>query len=88
MKVRTPLDKTTLNVWALVLDRYPVRVLNRACLKLGLVEDPFPDLGKLVQTCEEIVRAKSGKVYRGNPREVNDSLLGDVASRLGLEVAR
>ena len=85
MKQRVMLTDHQTETWLAVLSQFPVTVVNRAVLKLGLSSDPFPDLGKIVIECQRITSAGNYAPGR-NPDLVSNSTLTSVASALRLEV--
>ena len=88
MKTQARLSKQQSKCWvSLLIELYPVEVINRACLMLGLSEDPFPDLSKLVAKCEAIEREQNAQPMRGDPKAGPSKHLIDRAGKaFGLDV--
>lgn len=86
MKTQMELTPHQLETWVAVLSCYPVTIVNRACLEIGLSEDPFPDLGKLTMKCETLRRNASGMVSTDGRARIGDSTLAAIATSLGLKI--
>jgi len=56
-------------------------------LIIGLSEDPFPDLAKIVARCEQIEAEKNPRVIRGEvSKKPSKQLIATAAKALGMEV--
>jgi hypothetical protein len=75
-----------LETWVAVLSVFDPVFVTRACVEIGLSEDPFPDLGKVVTRCERYRRQQSKEVFR-DERVITGSLVSRVAEALELKVA-
>jgi len=86
MKNHVELTPFALETWAAVLGQYELPVVNEAVLRIGLSDDPFPDLGKLVMRCEAIRRQRANVVTQVDKPQLSTAMIGRVAQALGLDV--
>ncbi|MBL8815235.1 MAG: hypothetical protein JNL58_04335 [Planctomyces sp.] len=86
MKNTVDLTPFAIETWAAVLSVFDVTVVNEAVLRIGLSEDPFPDLGKLVAKCTAIQRERFPKVVQSDLPSVQRSVLTEVAKALRLTI--
>lgn len=86
MKNTVDLTPFAIETWAAVLSVFDVTIVNEAVLRIGLSEDPFPDLGKLVARCSAIHRERNPQVAQGDPPKVGRGVVGKVAEALGLKI--
>lgn len=84
MKVRVELTLHQTETWLAVLSVFDPTVVNEAVVKLGLSEDPFPDLGKLVSMCNQIRRQREG--LTGESQGLGTKLTQATADALGLKI--
>lgn len=86
MKNHVDLTPFAIETWAAVLSQFDLPVVYEAVLRIGLSEDPFPDLGKLVARCDAIRRQRSGIVSQVDKPQLSSAMVGRVASALGLRI--
>ena len=75
-----------LETWAAVLSCFDSSVVNEAIVRIGLSDDPFPDLGKLVAKCTAIARERNPQVSMGEAPKVSRSVVAKVAAALQLRI--
>lgn len=76
-----------LETWCAALSVYEQRVVTRAALELALGADPFPDLGKLMMRCQQIVWQESDSVAPGRDESrLPKSSIQKVANAMGLKI--
>lgn len=86
MKERVDMTPFALETWVAVLGQYPVEVVNRAVVQIGLSSDPFPDLGKIVLACETIRRANAGTTPLDGVKAISQKMIDAVAAALELDI--
>jgi len=88
MKSQAQFTPHQLATWAAVLGLYPTETVNRAVLTIGLSVDPFPDLAKVVASCQAIEAEKNPQVVRGEQTAGKPSIaiVDAAATALGLKV--
>lgn len=74
-----------LETWIAALSVFDPADVTRACLEIGLSEDPFPDLGKLIAKCQGFRRARSNEVFRDEKR-VSSTLVEKIAEAMELNI--
>ena len=72
--------------WLAVLSVFSESVVNAAILEIGLSEDPFPDLGKLVINCERRRRADAGTTPQDGVKRLGSNMVKAVADALQLKI--
>ena len=72
--------------WLAVLSSYEPGIVTRACLEIGLSDDPFPDLGKLTLRCETLRRRKAGAESSDGKVRIGDAMLRKIADCLNLKI--
>jgi len=72
--------------WLAVLSVFPESVVNAAILEIGLSEDPFPDLGKLVINCERRRRTEAGTMPQDGVKRLGSGMVKAVADALQLKI--
>ena len=72
--------------WLAVLSVFPESVVNAAILEIGLSEDPFPDLGKLVINCERRRRTEAGTMPQDGVKRLGSGMVKAVAAALQLKI--
>jgi len=87
MKKQAQLTSHQTETWLGVLSIFPVNVVNEAVLTLGLSSDPFPDLGKIVITCQQKL-SESQYAPGNNPERVKSSTIAKAAKALGIPIDR
>ena len=81
MKKTLELTPHQLDTWNRTLSCYfPEDIVTRAIVEFGLTDDPFPDIGKLVQRCQRIQAERStdyapGRDFNKPPARLVDSVL-------------
>lgn len=88
MKNTVQLTPHAVETWCAVLGLYDTTIVNEAVVRIGLSEDPFPDLGKLVTRCEAIRRERAGTVAQSDRPQLGSAAVARAARALGLEVGR
>ncbi len=92
MKNQTQFTAHALETWTAVLSVFPVKIVNRAVLRIGLSVDPFPDLGKVVIACQQEMPARINEYgnseYAPNrgASKLSTQTLTSVASALQVEI--
>jgi hypothetical protein len=86
MKNTVDLTPFAIETWAAVLSVFDVTVVNEAVLRIGLSEDAFPDLGKLVTRCNAILRERNPQVALGDAPKVGRAAIKKVAAALQLRI--
>lgn len=85
MKRTVELTPHQLETWLAVLSIYEPAIVNESVLRIGLSEDPFPDLGKLVMLCDSIRREKAGTTASGS-KTLGTASVRKIASAIGLKL--
>jgi len=85
MKKQVQLTPFELETWIAALSEFDTKIVNEAVVKIGISDDPFPDLGKLVGRCDQIRRAKSGVVRTDDGKQVGTAMLAKIAKAMGLD---
>lgn len=62
MKKALELTPHQIDTWFKVLSCFDEDIVTRSIIEFGLTDDPFPDIGKLVQRCLRI-KAETSKDY-------------------------
>lgn len=81
MKTSVQLTPHQLDTWGRVLSCYfPEDIVIRTVIEFGLTDDPFPDIGKLIQRCQRIQADHSpdyapGRDFSKPPSRLVDSVL-------------
>jgi hypothetical protein len=86
MKNQVKFTAHQLETWVAVLCSYEQAVVTRACLEIGLSDDPFPDLGKLTLRCETLRRRKAGIEASDGKVRIGDGMLRKIAESLNLRI--
>lgn len=87
MKRQVDFTNHQLDTWIAVLAQFPASTTNRAILQIGLSTDPFPDLGKLVLTCQQIEWAKSPDYAPGrDASKVSIGVISKAADNLQIKI--
>lgn len=86
MKNQVKLTAHQLETWVAVLACYEPTIVTRACLEIGLSDDPFPDLGKLTLRCETLRRRKAGAEASDGKVRIGDGMLKKIADSLNLKI--
>lgn len=87
MKRTVELTKHQGDTWVAVLSQFPTKVVNRAILTIGLSQDPFPDLGKLVLLCQQILWSSQSHYAPGrDTSKVGGSVIAAAAKSLELDI--
>lgn len=87
MKRTVSLTDHQAETWLAVLSRFKVRHINRAIIEIGLSEDPFPDLAKLVAKVQSYEDQESPVYAPGRDHgKVSLKRVAEVAKVLKLEV--
>lgn len=86
MKRTVELTPHQSETWLAVLSVFDASIVNEAVLKIGLSDDPFPDLGKLVTRCDAIRRERSGTVGVAETRTLSTAMLRRVSAALQLPI--
>lgn len=86
MKNHVNLTPYAIETWAAVLGQFAPGIVNEAVLRIGLSDDPFPDLGKLVMRCDAIRRDRQGIVSTHDRPQLSSSTLAKAAAALGLDI--
>lgn len=86
MKNTVDLTPYALETWAAVLSTFDPTVVNEAVVRIGLSEDPFPDLGKIVAKCTEITRQRNPQIVNAELPKVSRSTVAKVAEALQLKI--
>ena len=84
MKKQVQLTTFELETWVAGLSVFETSVVNEAVVRIGLSEDPFPDLGKLVIRCDAIRRDKTGAVRTGDSKQLGTATIEKLADAMGL----
>lgn len=79
----TPYDIET---WAAVLSNWDTKLVCTEVVRIGLGEDPFPDIGKLVTLCEKARRKAAGTCAQDGKIVLSDALIQKTAKNLGIEI--
>lgn len=87
MKNTMDLTPFALETWAAVLGTFDPTIVNEAVIRIGLSDDPFPDLGKLVCKCTEIQRQRNPVVTQAEQPKVSRSVVAKVAEALSLKIS-
>lgn len=81
MKKTLELTPHQLDTWDKVLScHFPEDIVTRSIVEFGLTDDPFPDIGKLVQRCQRIHAERSanyapGRDFSKPPAKLIDAVL-------------
>lgn len=86
MKNTVDLTPFAIETWAAALSVFDVTVVNEAVVSIGLSEDPFPDLGKLVVKCTAIARERNPQYTGGDLPKVSKGVVARVAEALQLRI--
>ena|GEM_PF-1494016 len=86
MKNQMQLTAHQLETWVGVLSCYETEVVTRSCLEIGLSEDPFPDLGKVVARCERHRRTRAGITASTDKVSIGEGMLKRIADSLSLTI--
>jgi hypothetical protein len=84
MKRLVDLTPHQTETWLAVLSVFEPSVVNEAVLKLGLSEDPFPDIGKLATLCNTLRRQRAGIV--GDQQGIGTKLVQEIAEALAMKL--
>jgi hypothetical protein len=84
MKKQANLTTFELETWVAGLSIFDTAIVNEAVVRIGLSEDPFPDLGKLVMRCDAIRREKTGSVRTGDSKQLGTATIEKLAEAMGL----
>jgi len=90
MKNQVNLTVHQLETWVAVLSCFDDDIVTRVILEIGLSEDPFPDIGKIVTRCEVLRRRRANLDYgegRTGPVKIGDGMLKKIAAALQLKIA-
>jgi len=89
LKVRTELTPHQLETWTKTLSVFPIQIVNRSILEIGLSEDPFPDLGKIVMRCQRMTEAHKYSPHGATNESTtpNMTTIQAVAESLALDIA-
>jgi hypothetical protein len=87
MKNQVNLTAHQLETWIAVLSCYEPEIVTRAILEIGLSEDPFPDLGKILSRSELLRRRKSGTESKTETKIIGEKMLHLIADSLQLRIA-
>jgi len=85
MKKQANLTTFELETWVAGLSIFDTAIVNEAVVRIGLSEDPFPDLGKLVMRCDAIRRDKTGTVRTGDSKQLGTKTVEQLAEAMGLK---
>jgi len=71
-----------------ILAMFPIELVSKETLKIGLSSDPFPDLGKLVAAIRYLQAEKNPQVIRGDVDYTtpNTALIEAAAKALGMQI--
>lgn len=87
MKNQANFTTHQLETWVASLSIFDHRDVNKSVLELGLSNDPFPDLGKLVLLCDAKRRQRKGTQLRADCNgKPSSSVVASVAKALQLEI--
>lgn len=86
MKNQTQFTAHALETWTAVLSVFPVKIVNRAVLRIGLSVDPFPDLGKVVIACQQESRDSAQYAPGLDAARLSQKTLTSVAAALQVEI--
>jgi hypothetical protein len=84
MKKQANLTTFELETWVAGLSIFETAIVNEAVVRIGLSEDPFPDLGKLVMRCDSIRREKTGMTRTGDSKQLGTATIAKLADAMGL----
>jgi hypothetical protein len=84
MKKQVQLTTFELETWVAGLSVFDTSIVNEAVVRIGLSEDPFPDLGKLVMRCDAIRRDKLGTTRSGDSKQLGTATIAKLAGAMGL----
>lgn len=87
MKTQVELTPHQMETWVRVLSCFDSDIVTRVVLEIGLSEDPFPDLGKIVQRCEVLRRRRENVEARTDKVQLGDKMLRLIAESLQLKIA-
>ena len=66
---------------------FDVRDVNKSVLEIGLSNDPFPDLGKLILLCDQKRRERKGtQLNTSNNGKPSSVVIAQAAKALELEI--
>jgi hypothetical protein len=85
MKKQANLTTFELETWVAGLSIFETSVVNEAVVRIGLSEDPFPDLGKLVMRCDAIRRARTGTQRADDSKQLGTKTVEQLAEAMGLK---
>jgi hypothetical protein len=85
MKKQANLTSFELETWVAGLSIFETEIVNEAVVRIGLSEDPFPDLGKLVMRCDAIRRDKAGALRTGDSKQLGTATIAKLARAMGLD---
>jgi hypothetical protein len=86
MKRTVDLTPHQSETWLAALSIFETSVVNEAVVRIGLSEDPFPDLGKLVSRCDAIRRERSGTVSMSESKHLGTGAVRKIAEALRLRI--
>ena len=84
MKKQANLTTFELETWVAGLSIFETSIVNEAVVRIGLSEDPFPDLGKLVMRCDAIRRARTGTQRADDTKQLGTKTVEQLAEAMGL----
>lgn len=84
MKKQVQLTAFELETWVAGLSVFDTSIVNEAVVRIGLSEDPFPDLGKLVMRCDAIRRDRAGTTRSGDSKQLGTATIAKLAEAIGL----
>lgn len=86
-KNQVALTPFAIETWCAALSVFELRIVNRAVLEIALGSDPFPDLGKLMIRCQQLVNQESTVVAPGRDESrLSKSTLRKIALAMGIDV--
>lgn len=86
-KNQVALTPFAIETWCAALSVFDTRIVNRAVLEIALGADPFPDLGKLVMRCQQLVWQQSEDVAPGRDTSMlPKSAIAKIASAMELDI--
>jgi len=88
MKNQANFTPHAIETWAAALSVYKPEMVNVAVLKMGLSDDPFPDLGKVMRLCEVMRRSKEGTTPEGGVTKISNKIVKAAAENMGLELPK